>query len=69
MSKTEQNLFVDGQRYSRDEVQAILRRHGRRRARLFFNVLGWTVFFTTEPTWCTPTGRAKGFPRTCYVNV
>lgn len=64
---TKTQLFEKGREYSRDEVINTLRAAGRKRARMFYNVFGWSVYYTTAPTFATPTGRAAGFPRSVYI--
>jgi hypothetical protein len=31
--------------------------------KFYFNVFGWQTYYTLKPTFATPTGKAKGFPR------
>ena len=67
--KTKKQLFENGREYSRAEVINTLRAAGRQRVRMFYNVFGWSVCYTTAPTFATPTGRAAGFPRSKYISV
>ena len=60
-------IFRDGVEYTKNEVQKILKSAGRKRVRMYYNVFGWSVYYTTAPTFATPTGRAAGFPRTKYI--
>ena len=32
--------------------------------RFFVNVYGWSTYYTLKPTFATPTGKLKEFPRT-----
>lgn len=32
---------------------------------IYYNIYGWTTYFTLEPTFATPTGNHPDFPR-CY---
>lgn len=63
------SLFHDGTEYTKSEVISILKAAGRKRVRMFYNVLGWSVYYTTAPTFATPTGRAAGFPRSKYISA
>jgi hypothetical protein len=39
----------------------------KRNTRFFYNVYGWQTYFTLKPTFATPTGKAKGFPRSVII--
>ena len=65
--KTKKQLFENGREYSRAEVINTLRAAGRKRVRMFYNVFGWSVYYTPSPTFATPTGRAAGFPHSVYI--
>lgn len=69
MKKKNISLFQEGKEFTKTEVINILKESGRKRVRLYYNVLGWSVYYTTAPTFATPTGRAAGFPRTKYISA
>ena len=35
----------------------------------YFNVYGWDTYYTLEPTFATPTGNLKGFPRKKQISI
>lgn len=37
--------------------------------RFYFNVYGWNRYLTLRPTFATPSGRLKGFPRAITIKV
>lgn len=55
--------------HSLKSAQAYLKKKGKKSGRFYNNVMGWSRYLTTEPTPATPTGRAKGFPRTVIVKI
>lgn len=68
--KLKELLFKDGEEYTREKVRQILKENNYQYCvKLFYNVYGWDVYYTTQPTFATPTGVLKGFPReeTVYV--
>ena len=42
-------------------------RERRKNTRFYYNVCGWHTYFTLEPTFATPTGKLKGFPRSVIL--
>lgn len=34
--------------------------------RFYYNVFGWSTYYTLKPTFATPTGKLRGFPR-CII--
>ena len=36
--------------------------------RFYYNVFGWSTYYTLKPTTATPSGRLKGFPRSVILN-
>lgn len=51
------------------EAKEYLREKGKVRGRFYFNIYGWRSYFTLEPTFATPTGKLKGYPRTKMVTL
>ena len=54
--------------YTANEAQAYAKQRGHN-TRFFVNCYGHTIYYTLAPTWCTPTGKAKGFPRSTVVKA
>lgn len=51
------------------QAKAYLRQKGKKSGRFYVNVWGWQTYLTLEPTSFTPTGKAKGFPRTKIIKA
>jgi hypothetical protein len=51
------------------EAQNHIRNKGNKQGRFYVNFYGWQVYYTLEPTFATPTGKAKGFPRTRTIKL
>lgn len=51
------------------ECQAYLRATNQKRAIFYFNVYGWSSYFTLEPTFATPSGRLKEYPRRAEISL
>ena len=52
-----------------NECKDYLRSNNLKKGIFFVNVYGWDKFFTLEPTFCTPTGLDKNFPRKVEIGV
>jgi len=48
--------------YSLKDAQLYTTAKGKN-TKFYYNVFGWNTYFTLKPTFATPTGKAKGFPR------
>jgi hypothetical protein len=46
-----------------------LKETNQKRARFFVNFYGWNSYFTLEPTFATPSGRLKEFPREVEIST
>ena len=51
------------------ECKDYLKATKQKRARFFYNVYGWTSYFTLEPTFATPSGKLKEFPREVEIST
>ena len=58
------DLFMENVEYSTNDVLKILKENNLYSVTLFYNCYGWSTYFTTEPTFATPTGvlYKEGFP-------
>lgn len=54
-------------KFTLEQARQYVRMQGKKRMRFYCNVYGWDWYLTLVPTMATPTGKAKGFPRTKYV--
>ena len=55
--------------YTLKEAQNYIRKKGNKQGVFYVNVYGFEIYYTLEPTFATPTGRAKGFPRTRRIKL
>ena len=55
--------------FTESEAKAYLKQKGKKSGRFYVNFFGWQSYLTLEPTFATPTGKAKGFPRTTIIKV
>lgn len=55
--------------YTLKEAQNYIRKKGNKTGVFYVNFYGWSVYYTLEPTFATPTGKAKGFPRTRRIKL
>lgn len=55
--------------FSEAQAKAYIKAKGKKSGRFYVNFYGWNVYYTLEPTFATPTGRAKGFPRTRIIKI
>ena len=56
-------------KYTLKEAQNYIRKKGNKQGVFYVNVYGFEIYYTLEPTFATPTGRAKGFPRTRRIKL
>lgn len=49
--------------FSLEEAKEYIRSRGKKQGDFYFNVYGWQTYYTLEPTFATPSGRLKEFPR------
>jgi hypothetical protein len=63
------NLFKNDVEYTIENVIDILKENNLFSVKLFYNCYGWNTYYTTEPTFATPTGvlYKEGFP--AKVNI
>lgn len=55
--------------FTEAQAKAYLQQRGKTSGRFYVNVFGWSSYLTLEPTFATPSGKAKGFPRTTIVKI
>ena len=55
--------------YNLKEAQRYIKSKSKKQHRFYVNFYGWEVYYTLDPTFATPTGLAKGFPRTRLVKL
>ncbi len=55
--------------YTLKEAQNYIRKKGNKQGVFYVNFYGFEIYYTLEPTFATPTGRAKGFPRTRRIKL
>ena len=55
--------------YTLKEAQNYIRKKGNKQGVFYVNFYGFKIYYTLEPTFATPTGRAKGFPRTRRIKL
>jgi hypothetical protein len=55
--------------YTLKGAQNYIRKKGNKQGVFYVNVYGFEIYYTLEPTFATPTGRAKGFPRTRRIKL
>lgn len=67
-----QNKYADGgmmadggdvELYTKEQAVDLVKKSGKKRMTFYYNVRGYGVSFSLEPTSATPTGKAQGFPR------
>ena len=51
------------------ECKDYLKATNQKRAKFYVNVYGWTTYFTLEPTFATPSGKLKEFPREVEIST
>ena len=59
----------DIKEFTYEEAQEYIRNKGRKRMTFYFNVYGWNTYYTLEPTFATPTGKLKEFPRKKQISI
>ena len=50
-------------KFTYTEAQEYIKSIERKRMNFYYNVYGWDEYYTLEPTFATPTGKLKDFPR------
>jgi hypothetical protein len=55
--------------YSLKEAQSLIKSKKKKTGRFYVNFYGFKIYYTLEPTFATPTGKAKGFPRTRLIKL
>jgi hypothetical protein len=50
-------------KFTKEQAQAFANRGSKSGKFFYVNVFGWETYYTRKPTFATPTGKAKGFPR------
>jgi|TARA_R110000868_G_scaffold365449_1_gene628310 hypothetical protein len=61
--------MYDVREFTIAQAKAYLKQKGKKSGRFYVNVYGWQTYLTLEPTFATPTGKAKGFKRTTIIKV
>lgn len=51
------------------ECKEYLKATKQKKAIFYFNVYGWSSYFTLEPTFATPSGRLKEYPRKAEIST
>jgi len=49
--------------YTLDEAKQYIKSINRKRVKFYCNFYGWSFYYTLEPTFATPNGLNKDFPR------
>ncbi len=57
------------EQFSLEQARDYVRRMGRKRMTFFYNVRGWSAYYTLQPTLATPTGKLRDFPRTKRISI
>lgn len=57
------NLFEIDKEYSKKDIVNILRNNNVDKVVMYYNVFGWSVYYTINPTFATPNGTNGNFPR------
>ena len=55
--------------FTKEEAQNYLKNKNKNSGRFYINIFGWDVTYSIKPTWCTPTGKDRNFPRTTIIKV
>jgi hypothetical protein len=63
------NDLVAQTEFTKEQAKEYLKQKGKKSGRFYHNVYGWETYLTLKPTFATPTGKLKGFPRTVIVKV
>ena len=53
--------------FTQEQAKAYLKQKGKKSGRFYVNIFGRDYYLTLKPTFATPTGKAKGFPRTIII--
>ncbi len=53
--------------FTLEQAQKYVKDAGKQNKRFYRNVYGWDVYYTLKPTFATPTGKLKDFPRTRLI--
>ena len=61
--------MYDVREFTIAQAKAYLKQKGKKSGRFYVNVYGLQTYLTLEPTFATPTGKAKGFKRTTIIKV
>lgn len=61
--------MTNQQEFSKQQAIDYLKSKGKTSGRFYNNVYGWKSYYTLEPTFATPTGKAKGFARTIIIKA
>lgn len=55
---------MNTQKFTLEQAKEFVRTQGKKALVFYVNIFGWNSYYTLEPTFATPTGKLKGFPRT-----
>lgn len=53
--------------YTLEQAIKYLEDNGLKEKEFFFNVYGWSTYYTLEPTFATPSGKHEDFPRSVMI--
>ena len=57
------------EQFTLEQARDYVRRMGRKRMTFFYYVYGWNAYYTLQPTFATPTGKLRDFPRTKRISI
>ncbi len=57
------------QEFTLTEAKQYLKDNGKTKGYFYNNVFGWSTYLTLEPTFATPTGKLKEYPRKILVTL
>lgn len=52
-----------------DDCKNYLKENNLKQQTFYCNVYGWDTYYTLEPTFATPTGKLKEFPRSKLITL
>ena len=56
-------------KFTYEEAQEYIRSKNRKRMTFYCNIQGWDMYYTLAPTFATPTGKLKEFPRKKQISL
>jgi len=55
--------------FTLEQARDYVRKMGRKRMTFYYNVYGWSAYYTLQPTFATPTGKLRDFQRTKRISI